>query len=136
IAANLPIASCAAGGVSLYLVEFKVAMLSSWLDGLRAQGVRVYNYIPSFAFVAQMTPEQAKGVSFSPMVQWVGVYHPAYRVSPLVYQNFKDPTLTDKVPFTMPNGKSTPASLSLSAVAAPGGSGLTASADPSSTACV
>jgi len=133
IADNLRIASYPAGTAGLYLVQFKGPILSSWLDGLRAQGVRVYNYIPNFAFVVQMTPEQAKGVSFSPMVQWVGVYQPAYRISPLVYQNFKDPTLTDKVPFTMPNGKSTPASLSLSAVAAPGGSGLTASADPFST---
>ncbi len=133
IADNLRIASYPAGTAGLYLVQFKGPILSSWLDGLRAQGVRVYNYIPNFAFVVQMTPEQAKGVSFSPMVQWVGVYQPAYRISPLVYQNFKEPTLTDKVPFTMPNGKSTPASLSLSAVAAPGGSGLTASADPFST---
>src|SRR3989475_1766730 len=129
IADNLRIASYPAGTAGLYLVQFKGPILQGWVDGLRAQGVRVYNYIPNFAFVVQMTPEQAKRISFSPMVQWVGVYQPAYRISPLVYENFKDQTLTDKVPFTLPNGKFAPSSLSLSVVAAPGGSGLTASAD-------
>src|SRR2546421_5862649 len=129
IADNLRIASYPAGTAGLYLVQFKGPILQGWVDGLRAQGVRVYTYIPNFAFVVQITPEQAKRISFSPMVQWVGVYQPAYRISPLVYENFKDQTLTDKVPFTLPNGKSAPSSLSLSVVAAPGGSGLTASAD-------
>src|SRR2546430_2289476 len=129
IADNLRIASYPAGTAGLYLVQFKGPILQGWVDGLRAQGVRVYNYIPNFAFVVQMTPEQAKRISFSPMVQWVGVYQPAYRISPLVYENFKDQTLTDKVPFALPNGKSPPSSLSLSGVAAPGGSGLTASAN-------
>jgi len=129
IADNLRIASYPAGTAGLYLVQFKGPILSSWVDGLRAQGVRVYNYVPNFAFIVQMSSEQAKRVSFSPMVQWVGVYQPAYRISPLVYENFKEPTLTDKIPFTMPTGKSAPTSLSLSAVASTGGSGLTASAD-------
>src|SRR5439155_753130 len=50
IADNLRIASYPAGTAGLYLVQFKGPILSSWLDGLRAQGVRVYNYIPNFAF--------------------------------------------------------------------------------------
>src|SRR5207237_5018726 len=105
IADNLRIASYPAGTAGLYLVQFKGPILSSWLDGLRAQGVRVYNYIPNFAFVVQMTPEQAKGVSFSPMVQWVGVYQPAYRISPLVYKILKTQTRTQRFLFKSQNGK-------------------------------
>ncbi len=127
IADNLRISSYPAGTAGLYLVQFVGPILPRWVADLKAQGAVAYNYVPNFAFIVQMTPEQAVRIAGMPSVQWVGIYQPAYRISHLVYDEFSAPdALTSRIPMApIPNGKPiTSGQLALSPFAAASGVGV------------
>jgi outer membrane protein assembly factor BamB len=107
IADDLRVNSYPAGTAGLYIVQFIGPILPRWVTDLKAQGAVAYNYVPNFAFIVEMTPEQAVRVSQMRSVQWVGIYQPAYRISHLVYDEFNAPdALTSRVPMApIPYGK-------------------------------
>jgi len=69
----------------LRIVQFKGPVLPVWLTQLKAiKGVRVINYIPNNAYLVAVQKDAEAQVrslvgSGGP-VQWVGVFHPAYKV--------------------------------------------------------
>ncbi len=63
-----------------YLLQFNGPVLPAWKDDVEATGVKLYGYVPDFAFIARMGPAIADQVQSLPFVRWVGIYHPAYRV--------------------------------------------------------
>ena len=65
-----------------YLLQFRGPIQSSWKAQTKGLGAHLLDYVPDFAFIARMTPAAAHKVEALDEVSWVGLYHPAYRISP------------------------------------------------------
>jgi len=70
----------AAGQPGMFLVQFAGPVTETDKAAVTAAGAVLYDYRPHFAFTARMTPEQAASVRMLDCVQWVGRFHPAYRI--------------------------------------------------------
>jgi len=70
------------GGSGVYVVQFEGPIQASWKDDLSQLGIQWYDYVPEFAFLAWMDGATAARVAVHPHVRWVGLYQPAYRLSP------------------------------------------------------
>jgi PKD repeat protein len=77
---DLTLQSLADGG--LYLVQFDGPIQAAWKDDLRRANVRLFDYVPDYAFLAWMDGSAASRAAALPHVRWVGPYQPAYRLSP------------------------------------------------------
>ena len=65
-----------------YLLQFSGPVREEWKAAVMQAGVRLYDYVPDYAFIAQMDVAAAAKVQGMSYVRWVGLYQPAYRVSP------------------------------------------------------
>jgi PKD repeat protein len=79
---GLTIAAYAAGQRGYYIVQFDGPVEQAWKDRAIAMGADLLGYIPDFAFKVRMTPAQARGVERLGSVAWVGLFQPAYKLSP------------------------------------------------------
>jgi len=70
------------GEAGYYIVQFVDVILPEWRDRLDATGAERLGYVPNNAFLVRMTPEQRASVVALTVVQWVGIYQPAYKISP------------------------------------------------------
>ncbi len=68
------------GVVGTYLVHTIGPIANGWLDELEDRGVDVIHYIPTYSFKVRMTPEMARGVHDLYFIEWVGLYHPYYKI--------------------------------------------------------
>ena len=66
----------------LYLVHLLGPVKNNWVDSLTESGAGIVTYIPNYAYLVKMTPEEAAVVENLPTVDWVGFYHPAYKIAP------------------------------------------------------
>ncbi|HLF26854.1 MAG TPA: S8 family serine peptidase [Anaerolineae bacterium] len=82
LSANLRVDDYAAGQRGYYLVQFRAPVQPAWKDQLAALGADVLDYVPDFAFKVRMTPAQALQAQSLGSVGWVGLFHPAYKLSP------------------------------------------------------
>jgi len=82
IPAGLTIAGYAAGQRGYYIVQFHGPVEQAWKDQVTATGAELLDYVPEFAFKVRMTPAQARQVERLGSVAWVGLFHPAYKLSP------------------------------------------------------
>ncbi|HYN88438.1 MAG TPA: S8 family serine peptidase, partial [Ardenticatenaceae bacterium] len=67
-----------------YIVQFRGPVEQAWKDAVAATGAEVLDYIPDFAFKVRMNPAEARRVAQVGSVAWVGLFHPAYKLSPTV----------------------------------------------------
>ena len=65
-----------------YIVQMLGPIARNWRPTLERMGVQVLNYIHNYAYRVQMTPELAERVSEMYFVDWVGIYHPYYKLQP------------------------------------------------------
>ena len=72
----------AAAGPGTYLLQFIGPVQKEWKDTLQKAGIRLYDYIPDYAFIARMDAATAQAAQNLAFVRWVGAYHPAYRLAP------------------------------------------------------
>jgi len=72
--------SPAKGEQERFLAQFDGPIKDEWKQSLTAAGAEIVSYIPNFAFLVKMTPEQAEAVRTLPHVRWVGAYHAAYKL--------------------------------------------------------
>ena len=79
---GLAIAELAAGANGYYLVQFAGPVQADWKQAVEAEGAELLNYVPDFAFKARMNPAQAARVSELASVGYVGLYQPAFKISP------------------------------------------------------
>lgn len=79
---GLMIAGYAHGQRGYYLVQFHGPVEQAWKDQVAALGAELLEYVPDFAFKVRMTPAQAAKVQNLQSVAWVGLFHPAYKLSP------------------------------------------------------
>ena len=66
----------------IYLVQFTGPIEDSWKAAVAAAGGELLEYVPDFAFKVRMSPAQALAVRRLARVRWVGLFHPAYKLSP------------------------------------------------------
>ncbi len=79
---GLAIAGHAQGQRGYYIVQFHGPVEQGWKEEVTALGAELLDYLPEFAFKARMNPAQAARVAGLAPVSWVGLFHPAYKLSP------------------------------------------------------
>jgi hypothetical protein len=65
-----------------YIVQFVDVILPEWRGRLDDIGVVRLGSVPNNAFLVRMTYAQRATVAALDVVQWVGIYQPAYKLSP------------------------------------------------------
>ena len=70
-----------AGIGGYYIVQFDGAVGEAASGVLRGAGADILGYIPDNAYKVRMTPAAARAVERLDGVGWVGVFHPAYKLS-------------------------------------------------------
>ncbi len=65
-----------------YIVHMVGPIARGWRPTLEGKGVQVLNYMHNHAYRVQMTPELTSEVSELYFVDWVGIYHPYYKLQP------------------------------------------------------
>lgn len=81
VPAGLQVANYAQNQRGYFIVQFQGPVDASWKADVAATGAEILDYIPDFAFKVRMTPAQARDVEQLDNVGWVGLYHPAYKLS-------------------------------------------------------
>ena len=64
------------------IVQFKGPVLESWKEAVAGKGAVLFGYLPDYAFIVRMGPEQERAVKQLPFVRWTGAYHPGYKLHP------------------------------------------------------
>ena len=70
-----------------YIVQFQGPVQTAWKDALREAGAQIDSYLPDYAFIVRMDEETRVQLQSLGFVRWVGMYQPAYKVSPNVAAN-------------------------------------------------
>ena len=81
-----------AGGVGYYIVQFDAPIEASWKKALEDVGVKIFDYIPDFAFIVKMDTSKEGTVRGLAHVRWLGIFQPSYKVS----QHALDKTYTER----------------------------------------
>ncbi len=68
------------GTLGQYIMHMYGPIKQQWRDRVEDIGVQVLSHIPNHAYRVRMTPEQAEEVSDLKFVDWMGLYHPAYKI--------------------------------------------------------
>ncbi len=84
---GLAIAGYAQAQRGYYLVQFAGPVDERWKAAVMAEGAEFLDYVPDFAFKVHMNPAEAARVADTAGVAWVGLFHPAYKLSPDVRRN-------------------------------------------------
>lgn len=67
-----------------YIVQFRGNIKDEMKQAVKNTGAVIFDYIPNNAFIVQMDPATKRQVESLDEVQWVGLYQPAYRISPVL----------------------------------------------------
>jgi hypothetical protein len=95
------------------IVQFTGPFLEQWFRDLKREGIRTFGYLPHYAVLAHLTPEQEAYVASLPMVRWVGLFQPAYKVE----SGLLDATGTRKVVvLVMPGADPSPVTAQVAAL--------------------
>ncbi|MDD4307295.1 MAG: S8 family serine peptidase [Thermoplasmata archaeon] len=78
---NLIAKEPASGEQGLYIVHCIGPIMQEWADGITNLGGEIITYVADNSYEVKMTPEQADSILLADYVDWVGLYHPAYKVS-------------------------------------------------------
>jgi hypothetical protein len=66
---------------SIYcIVQFSGPIRSEWLARLHHMGLSPFGYLPNYAVLVKLDKAQREQVTALPMVHWVGVFQPAYKL--------------------------------------------------------
>jgi hypothetical protein len=79
---GLTIAGYAVGQRGYYIVQFDGVVEDALKESVTAVGAELLDYIPDNAFKVRMNPGQANRVAKLDGVAWVGLFQPAYKLSP------------------------------------------------------
>jgi hypothetical protein len=70
------------GEIDLYIIHFSGSINQEIDDALEGLNITIAGSVPWHAYTVRMTPEQALEAENLSFVDWVGFYHPAYKLSP------------------------------------------------------
>jgi hypothetical protein len=62
------------------IVQFTGPIYQDWLKALTRIGVQPFGYLPRYAVIAKMDAASCARVADLPMVNWVGLFQPAYKL--------------------------------------------------------
>ncbi len=65
-----------------YIVQFTGPIEQAWVSALKEHGIRVFGYVPHYAMLAKLDPNQVAQAKARPFVRWVGLFQPAYKLEP------------------------------------------------------
>ena len=80
--AELTTSEYAQGQTGYYIVQFVGPVQQSWKEALTDAGADLLGYIPDYAIKVRMNTFQATAMQEMDFVNWVGIYQPAYKISP------------------------------------------------------
>ncbi|MEE9490149.1 MAG: S8 family serine peptidase [Thermoplasmata archaeon] len=86
ITANLRLEAYRSDVDGHYLVQFHGPVKEAWKQDIERLGGRVLNYIPNDAFIVQLDAELLDDVRSLTEVQWLGVFQPAYKIRPALFE--------------------------------------------------
>ncbi len=69
------------GVIGVYIVNCVGPILQEWVDALRALNIEIVAPLHYYAYQVRITPEQAQLAKNLSFVNWVGFYHPAYKIA-------------------------------------------------------
>ncbi|MEF8874304.1 MAG: S8 family serine peptidase [Candidatus Thermoplasmatota archaeon] len=67
-----------------YIVHMLGPIAPEWREEIENMGIEVMSYIPNYAYRVRMTSEQARELSNMYFVDWIGIYHPDYKLQPAI----------------------------------------------------
>jgi hypothetical protein len=103
----------APGQDQYYIVQFTGPFLRQWFRELDRNGIKTFGYLPNYAVLARLTPDQQQFVASLPMVRWVGLFQPAYKLE----SGLMDATGTRKVVImVMPGADASPVTAQIAAL--------------------
>jgi hypothetical protein len=82
VPANLRAQTPAPGQAAYYIAQCTGPIKDSFKQQMQAQGARLVEYVPEYAFHVRATPEQAAAMRSLAFVRWVGLVQPAYKLEP------------------------------------------------------
>ncbi len=68
--------------IGTYIIHFDGPIYQEEVDAIRNLGIGIVGYVPYYAYKVHMTPEQSRQAENLSFIDWVGLYHPAYKISP------------------------------------------------------
>ncbi|MGC8913436.1 MAG: S8 family serine peptidase [Thermoplasmata archaeon] len=68
-----------------YLVKMKDVIREDWKNQIERHA-KILSYIPYNTYIVKATESQINEIAKLQFVQWHGIYHPYYKISPSVYQ--------------------------------------------------
>ncbi len=95
------IQSYQSGEPGYFIIQFDGPIKSSWKNDLTELGVEIFNYVPDYAFIIRMNPQQQQKVQSLNHVRWLGIYQPSYRISQSAIDKIN---IKDKVSVIPPTG--------------------------------
>ena len=105
--------SPAADQSQYYVVQFTGPLLRQWFRELDRSGIKTFGYLPNYAVLAHLAPDQRQYVASLPMVRWVGLFQPAYKLE----SGLLDATGSRKVVImVIPGADPTPATAQIAAL--------------------
>ncbi len=73
-------------GENYYILQFTGPIYTKWKEQISKAGGVFHSYVPHFAYIVQMTPEEKIEMEKFPFVRWIGLFHPEYKILPSVYK--------------------------------------------------
>ncbi|HPC89626.1 MAG TPA: S8 family serine peptidase [Methanothrix sp.] len=67
-----------------WIVQFVGPAKQEWIDAIQELGGTIGDYVPDNAFMVRMSPKTKDQVSRLDFIRYIGLYQPAYKISPLL----------------------------------------------------
>lgn len=72
----------------IFLLQCTGPIEREWRNTLSQKGVKIYGYIPHYAFIVRISPSNIEDIKSLDFVRWIGPYHPYYKIS-TEFENLK-----------------------------------------------
>ncbi len=82
--ADLTVQAGADADYGYFLVQADGPITTAWKEAVESSGATLYGYVTEFAFLVGMDARAQTAVRALPGTLWVGAFHPAYKISPLI----------------------------------------------------
>ncbi len=84
-------------GENYYILQFTGPIYTEWKEKIAEAGGVFHDYIPHFAYIVEMTPEEKANAEQLPFVRWIGLFHPEYKIHPSAYKT-REEEIENKLP--------------------------------------
>ncbi len=65
-----------------YIIQCKGPILKEWKTELKNSGIQILGYVPDYAYIVRMDSYQKELLSSKSFINWIGLWHPAYKIHP------------------------------------------------------